>query len=471
MVFSSSIFLLLFLPLFLVVYQVTPKSYKNYIILFASLIFYSWGAPKFLFVLLITSTIDFYLIKQLYLSNTEKQKKHILLLSLALNLGLLAYFKYANFFVDNFNEALSYLGFENIKWLSVILPIGISFFTFQSISYSVDVYRKTHPPLLKLTDYLLFIFSFPQMIAGPIVRFSFIANQIYNRVETYEDKLIGFYRFSIGLAKKVLIANILGEQADIILNGNISEINFITAWIGILAYTFQIYFDFSGYSDMAIGLGRMMGFSFPENFNSPYTAKCITDFWKRWHISLGDFMRDYVYIPLGGNRLGKSRTYFNLIVIFLLSGFWHGASYNFILWGTYHGFFMILDRLFLEKLLRKSGALFSNSFTFFIIVLGWIIFRIEQLSAIEAYLIKLFSIDLTILSQNNFLIIMILIAGIFSFATNFEVGKRLNQFFYCENDYTKKQHLLLSIFSLTLFTLSLSAITSSNFNPFIYFKF
>lgn len=309
MVFSSSIFLLLFLPLFLVIYQITPKSYKNYLILFASLIFYSWGAPKFLFVLLTTSILDYYLINYLHYSKLEKQKKLILTLSITLNLGLLTYFKYANFFVENFNIALNNLGFSNIKWVSIALPIGISFFTFQSISYSVDVYRKTHPPLAKLSDYLLFIFSFPQMIAGPIVRFTSIADQITNRSEIYEDKLIGFYRFCIGLAKKVLIANVLGEHADFILNGNLSQIDFLTAWLGILAYTFQIYFDFSGYSDMAIGLGKMMGFSFPENFNSPYTAKSVTNFWKKWHITLGDFMRDYVYIPLGGNRYGKSKSY------------------------------------------------------------------------------------------------------------------------------------------------------------------
>lgn len=472
MVFSSSIFLLLFLPLFLVIYQITPKSYKNYLILFASLIFYSWGAPKFLFVLLTTSIVDYYLINYLHYSKLEKQKKLILTISITLNLGLLAYFKYANFFVENFNITLSNLGYSNIKWISIGLPIGISFFTFQSISYSVDVYRKTHPPLAKVTDYLLFIFSFPQMIAGPIVRFTSIADQITNRLETYEDKLIGFYRFCIGLAKKVLIANVLGEYADNVLDGDLSNISSITAWLGILAYTFQIYFDFSGYSDMAIGLGKMMGFSFPENFNSPYTAKSITNFWKKWHITLGDFMRDYVYIPLGGNRFGKSRTYLNLCIVFLLSGFWHGASYNFILWGAYYGFFMILDRLFLEKLLQKSGALLSNSLTFLVVVLGWVIFRLEQLTDIQIYFIKLLSFDLsTLVPQNNFIIIMLLIAFCFSFLTNIEIGKSLNRFYFEKNKYSVKQHLMLSIASLVFFILSLSAITASNFNPFIYFKF
>ncbi|MFT6185131.1 MAG: alginate O-acetyltransferase complex protein AlgI, partial [Flavobacteriales bacterium] len=294
---------------------------KNGVILIASMLFYSFGAPKFIFVILASTVIDFYLVNALHNSEDLKKRKRFLILSLTLNLGLLAYFKYANFFVENVNSVLGEMGFHSVEWTKVALPIGISFYTFQTLTYSVDVYRRNHAPLKKLSDYLLYILSFPQMIAGPIVRFTTIADQITNRVETVDDKLLGFFRFCIGLGKKVLIANVLGEQASLLMEGDISLLSTSAAWVGIVAYTFQIYFDFSGYSDMAIGLGRMMGFTFPENFNSPYTSRSITEFWRRWHMTLSSFMRDYLYIPLGGSRVkSKSRLYTNLWIVFLLSG-------------------------------------------------------------------------------------------------------------------------------------------------------
>ena len=378
MVFSSSFFLLFFLPIFLLVYNIVNKKYKNITILIFSILFYSWGAPKFVFVILGSTIIDFYIVKALYESTREKKRKLLLFSSIFINLGLLSYFKYSNFFVENVNLLLSSFGYENVGWTTVLLPIGISFYTFQTLTYSIDVYRKVHEPLKKVQDYLLYIMSFPQMIAGPIVRFNTIADQITSRTETIDDKLIGFYRFCIGLAKKVLIANVMGEQADLIMN-DITELDFSTAWVGILAYTFQIYFDFSGYSDMAIGLGKMMGFKFPENFNSPYTASSISEFWRKWHITLGNFMKDYLYIPLGGNKVSsKFRLYFNLWIVFLLSGLWHGASWNFVLWGAYHGLFLILDRLFLLKFYEKIGRIFSVIITFIIVIIGWVIFRIED---------------------------------------------------------------------------------------------
>ena len=347
MVFSSSIFLLYFLPLFLLVYHLVGAKYKNYVILFSSILFYSWGAPKFLFVILGSTIIDFYIVRQLFRSSEVSKRKLLLSLSIFINLGLLVYFKYANFFIENLNYSLASIGVNNVEWVNVVLPIGISFYTFQTLTYSIDVYRNKHKPLNKLTNYLVYIMSFPQMIAGPIVRFSHIADQIVSRKEVIDDKLIGFYRFSIGLAKKVLIANVMAEQADLIFGSDYSVLSTTNAWLGMLAYTFQIYFDFSGYSDMAIGLGKMMGFKFPENFNSPYVARSISEFWRRWHITLGDFMRDYLYIPLGGNRVKlKYRLYFNLWIVFILSGLWHGASWNYLIWGAYHGVFLILDRLF-----------------------------------------------------------------------------------------------------------------------------
>ena len=281
MVFSSSLFLTVFLPVFLIIYNIVGSKLKNWVILIASIIFYSWGAPKFVFILIGSTIIDFYLVRMMYNTNLLSKKRALLIVSITLNLGLLAYFKYANFFIENVNSFLNLVGVNPISWINILLPIGISFYTFQTLTYSIDIYRGVHKPLDKVNDYLLYIMSFPQMIAGPIVRFNTIADQIVERKETIDDKLTGFIRFSIGLAKKVLIANVMGEQAAIIMNGDISGLSTSTAWIGIMAYTFQIYFDFSGYSDMAIGLGRMMGFKFPENFNNPYIAQSITEFWRR----------------------------------------------------------------------------------------------------------------------------------------------------------------------------------------------
>ena len=473
MVFSSSIFLLYFLPVFLLVYQFVATKYKNIVILGASIFFYSWGAPKFIFVILASTIIDFYLVRKLHLSSKATERKILLIVSIFINLGLLAYFKYANFFVENLNAGLETLGFTQVGWTSVVLPIGISFYTFQTLTYSVDVYRRVHAPLEKVTDYLVYIMSFPQMIAGPIIRFNAIADQITQRKEDIDDKLIGFYRFSIGLAKKVLIANVMAEQADLIFNSNLSEMSTANAWLGMLAYTFQIYFDFSGYSDMAIGLGRMMGFRFPENFNSPYIAQSISEFWRRWHITLGDFMRDYLYIPLGGNRVSsKYRLFFNLWIVFLLSGLWHGASWNFVIWGAYHGLFLILDRIFLAKVLKTIGKIPSIIFTFVVVMIGWVLFRLETMDEISLYLTKLFSFT----SSFTFDTIpafgfIVLLAIIFSFLTVFRVGRQLEKLIFFTDNYSIKYHFSFTILAIILFMLSLSSITSSNFNPFIYFRF
>lgn len=473
MVFSTTLFLLYFLPIFLLVYNLVGKEWKNIVILIASIFFYSWGAPKFVFVIVGSTILDFYLVRQIYRSSKLKLRKILLGVSIFMNLGLLAYFKYSNFFVENVNSVLGSLGVTELAWTSVVLPIGISFYTFQTLTYSVDVYRKVHAPLEKVIDYLMYIMSFPQMIAGPIVRFSSIADQITNRKEVVDDKLIGFYRFCIGLAKKVLIANVMAEQADLIFDSDLSQMSMGAAWIGMLAYTFQIYFDFSGYSDMAIGLGRMMGFRFPENFDSPYISKNISEFWRRWHITLGAFMRDYLYIPLGGNRVkSRGRLFFNLWIVFLLSGLWHGASWNFVIWGAYHGLFLILDRLFLIRILNKTGAFFSTLFTFFIVMIGWVIFRLEDLASIKVYLIKLFSFDfnLAINPIPSFWFITIL-AIFFSIFTAFKVGKKVEVFVLFQEKLKISNHLVLTSVSIVLLLLSLISITSSGFNPFIYFRF
>lgn len=472
MVFSSSLFILFFLPIFLLVYHIVPKKWKNYVILLTSIIFYAWGGPKFIFVILCTTIITFYLVKFLSKSTSRRKRRWLLFFSVFVNLIFLLYFKYANFFVENVNATIQLLGYKPMKWVEVVLPIGISFYTFQTITYALDVYRNVHQPLRKVTDYILYIMAFPQMIAGPIVRFNSIADQIIDRKETIDDKLIGFYRFVLGLSKKILIANVMAEQADAILNSNLANLSTPNAWIGILAYTFQIYFDFSGYSDMAVGLGKMMGFNFPENFNSPYSSRSISEFWRRWHITLGTFMKDYLYIPLGGNRVSEKRMYLNLGIVFLLSGLWHGASWNFVLWGAFHGFFLILDRIFLLKLLDRLGSFFSTLFTFFVVMIGWVIFRIENFSDIFVYLEKMFCISN---SQASMIIpqfyIIGLLAIIFSFLASFGFGKRIIKFFFIKEDYTISQHINLALLSTLLFILSLSFILSSDFNPFIYYRF
>jgi alginate O-acetyltransferase complex protein AlgI len=343
MVFSSSLFLLYFLPVFLLIYYLAARPLKNIVLLVGSILFYAWGAPKFIFVLLGTTLLDFILVQWMDKTNRGYWRKIMLCISVGLNVGLLFYFKYCNFFIESLNTLLGITGQGQIKLLQVIMPIGISFYTFETITYVVDVYRRVHKPLTNFWDYQTYIILFPKLIAGPIIRYHDIADSITNRSaqENIDNKLTGFYRFCLGLSKKVLVANAVGAYADDVFGTNITLQSGTTAWLGLLCYTMQIYFDFSGYSDMAIGLGKMMGFTFPENFNNPYTSQSITEFWRRWHITLGAWMRNYLYIPLGGNRVSNLRLYFNLWIVFLASGLWHGASWNFIIWGAYHGAFLI----------------------------------------------------------------------------------------------------------------------------------
>ena len=379
MVFSSIAFIFYFLPLFFLFYYLADKRFKNAVILCGSILFYSFGAPRFIFVILGTTFIDFYLVRLMAATGRKQLKVLLLCISLAINLGLLFYFKYSNFFVDNLNTILQHAGVKTLSWTKLVLPIGISFYTFETITYVVDVYRGIHKPLRNFWDYQLYIILFPKLIAGPIIRYHDFAGQIYDHTlfETTENRLRGIYRFFIGLGKKVLIANVLGASADAIFNLPHDQLSTTTAWYGALSYTFQIYFDFSGYSDMAIGLGLMMGFRFPENFNNPYTAVSITDFWRRWHITLGAWMRNYLYIPLGGNRVNsKLRLYFNLWLVFLLSGLWHGAAWGFIIWGAYHGFFLVMERLFLGKWLARLGKA-AFIYTFGVVMVGWVFFRLE----------------------------------------------------------------------------------------------
>lgn len=474
MVFSSIVFLLYFLPAFLLVYYFIPRKFKNITILLFSIFFYSWGAPRFIFVILGTTFLDFHLVK--WMSNTKNQlhRRLMLTLSVSVNLGLLFYFKYSNFFIENVNVFLSLLGVKNIEWTKLILPIGISFYTFETITYVVDVYRRVHKPLVNFWDYQLYIILFPKLIAGPIIRYHDLADQITDRSqnETIDNWLTGFYRFIIGLSKKVLIANHMGLQADTIFAMNYSELGTYTAWIGILSYTFQIYFDFSGYSDMAIGLAKIIGFRFPENFNNPYISQSITEFWRRWHISLGAWMRNYLYIPLGGNKVKtKRRLYFNLWFVFLASGFWHGASWSFIIWGAYHGFFLVIERMFLLKIYEKTWKPLKIFLNFFIVVIGWVFFRVEKVNDAFLYLKQLFSLSKgnSYYLDSEFYTFFIL-AIFFAFFAASNWGQKLQDNIYF-NDYSLRRHSLISLCSVILLVLSISSITSFGFNPFIYFRF
>lgn len=472
MVFSSSLFLLYFLPFFLILYFISPYKLRNLLIVIASIFFYSWGGPKYIFIIFFSIIIDFFIAKFIHQSKGNKRKMW-LTIGISINFGFLVYFKYANFFVENINSGLSFLGFNALSFAKVALPIGISFFTFHEMSYIIDVYRKDKPPMKSIVDYSLYILFFPQLIAGPIIRFNEISDQITNRKanENIDFKLTGFYRFVIGLSKKVLIANVLGAEADKIFAMNLNEMDTVTAWIGITAYAFQIYFDFSGYSDMAIGIARILGFVFPENFNNPYISQNITEFWKRWHITLSRWMRDYLYIPLGGNKVSRNRLYFNLWIVFFLSGLWHGASWNFIAWGCFHGLFLIADRLFLLGFFKILGKFPSIIITFIITLIGWVFFRVENIHQAFMFISKMFSFQFEMLPfYNHKFIAVLILAFIFSFINLTGFGKKAEKFIYAEK-HTLSANYIYSFLSMFFFILSLSYISSSGFNPFIYFRF
>jgi alginate O-acetyltransferase complex protein AlgI len=473
MVFSSIVFILFFFPVFLITYYLVGKKFKNLVLLLFSIVFYAWGAPRFIFFLVGSVFANFYIVRAMYFANNRLRKKLWAALSITINLGLLGYFKYANFFIDNFNFLLEASGANSIYWTKVVLPIGISFFTFQSLTYTIDIYRKIHAPLNNPFNFLLYILMFPQMIAGPIVRFQTIADQITDRKETNEDRLLGFYRFIIGLAKKVLIADVLGFEVDNIMAMDYATLDSGMAWIGIVGFTFQIYFDFSGYSDMAIGIGRMIGFKFPENFDNPYIARSVTEFWRRWHITFSTFMRNYLYYPLGGSRVKTNRRlYFNLWFVFLVSGLWHGASWNFVIYGAFHGFFLVIERLFLLKVLDKVGKWPSIIFTFFVIVIARVFFRVEGLEDALIYLERLFAFDFKTLAHQlntHFYFIMVM-ATLLSFITAFRFGSRMEDRIYKTN-LKKREHLIYYTVSvLTLFFI-IASLAGSGFSPFIYFRF
>jgi alginate O-acetyltransferase complex protein AlgI len=470
MLFSSTFFLIYFLPVFFTIYFLLPQALKNYFIVLASALFYAWGAPQFVYILLSTVIFNF-VFAHLIVRTTSNRKRYLLWVSVIVNLSLLLFFKYANFFVENVNAILETAGLHPYSFTRIALPIGISFFTFHQLSFIIDVYRGVKPPMKKISDYALYILLFPQLIAGPIIRYNEIADQIQSRNKKFDVDIVlsGFLRFAIGLAKKVLIANVLGNEADRIFSLPTEHLDFMLSWVGALTYTFQIYFDFSGYSDMAIGLAKMMGFIFPENFNNPYIAQSITDFWRRWHISLSRWMKDYLYIPLGGNKVSETRLYINLWIVFLVSGFWHGAEWTFVLWGAYHGFFLVIDRLFLLKIMARINIYLRVAITFLITVIGWVIFRAATVQQAFTFLKKMFSFSSHEYLFEPRLSSIFLLAFILSFLPL--VTERITR----PAVITRPAGFVKTFFSiiviLVFITLSVGEITSSGFNPFIYFKF
>lgn len=377
MLFSSLLFLYVFLPAVVIIILLSPGRWHNALLLLASLIFYAWGGVSYSLLLIGSILVNYAAGLAIDRSTNEQRKRRWLILGLIVNIGLLLVFKYTNFLLENLNQWLPRA--QQIDFKPIILPLGISFFTFQAISYLVDVYQQRTKAQRKLHRLALYISLFPQLIAGPIVRYHDIADQIRQRRLSWPLFASGVERFIVGLGKKVLLANNFAPLADDIFIVAPQNLDPLSAWTGLLMYTLQIYFDFSGYSDMAIGLGRMFGFQIPENFNFPYIARSVREFWRRWHISLSQWFRDYLYIPLGGNRKGSGRTYFNLFVVFLLTGLWHGAAWNFLLWGLLHGLFMILERLGLGKTLNRAGRIPSHLYTLLVVMLAWVLFRAPNL--------------------------------------------------------------------------------------------
>ncbi|MFT6245712.1 MAG: alginate O-acetyltransferase complex protein AlgI [Salibacteraceae bacterium] len=465
-----------FLPVVLLFIGVLHKRFHNAILLLASLYFYAWGSVSHTSILVVSILLN-YLFGRLIASGESKQRAVRLGIAITVNLGMLAYFKYANFFLDNFNGIRSVFGHSIIEFKEIILPIGVSFFTFQAISYLVDVYRKTSPVQKNFLDLALYISLFPQLVAGPIVRYNDVVDQLKNRVLSMSKAAQGVHRFIIGFAKKILIANYVGNLADMIFGQNIDDISTGAAWLGITCYTLQIYFDFSGYSDMAIGLGKIFGFDFMENFNLPYIADSIRDFWRRWHISLSTWFRDYLYIPLGGNRKGELLTLRNLMLVFLLTGFWHGASWTFVIWGVYHGVFLLVERLGFDKILNFVYKPIRIAYTLLIVMIGWVLFRSETLEAGKAFIGKMFFLgeqnDLKIYAMeflNNKAVFVLLVATFLAFGFGRWIVDKLKATMNSGGS-AVALHFVKSIVAFSLLLLSILYLAGNTYNPFIYFRF
>ena len=462
MVFSSITFLFYFLPIVIGIYYIVPNKLKNIVLLLASIFFYFYGEPKYVLIMLLSITCTY--IFGILIDKYKKYSKLFLTISICLIAGILVYFKYMNFIIENINLWLS----NRIDFIYVVLPIGISFYTFQLISYIIDVYRgqaKVQKNILKLAMY---ISLFPQLIAGPIVRYTTIEEQLENRKYSFEKFALGVRRFVIGLGKKVLIANMLGELINVFLATKDSSILFY--WMYGIANMLQIYFDFSGYSDMAIGLGKMFGFEFLENFNYPYIATNITDFWRRWHISLSSWFRDYIYIPLGGNRVSKIKWIRNILIVWLLTGLWHGSAWNFIIWGLYFGILLIIEKIFLNRYLEKFPKILSRIYVLIIVMISFIIFSGENMNQIIQNIGGLvgcaesnFISKESLYYFKSYLVVFIvaIIGATPIFKNIIQNRKNIDKFI----------NILEPIYLLIIFVISTSYIIDGSFNPFLYFRF
>ncbi len=475
MLFSSLLFLYVFLPAVLLLILASSQKWHNAILLMASLIFYAWGGVSYSLLLIGSILINYYIGKKIGQTLVKRGKKRWLIAGLVINLGLLVVFKYAHFLTENLNLLLPH----EQQWSlpAIALPLGISFFTFQAISYLVDVYDNRTPAQQSLPKLALFISFFPQLIAGPIVRYHDIADQIRSRSINWALFSSGLERFILGLGKKVLLANNFARLADDIFAVAPVNLDPLTAWTGVLMYSLQIYFDFSGYSDMAIGLGRMFGFQIPENFNFPYIARSIREFWRRWHISLSQWFRDYLYIPLGGNRHKPARTYFNLFIVFLLTGLWHGASWNFIIWGLLHGFFMIIERLGFGKVLAQLGNPIGHLYTLLVVGITWVFFRAPDLTYALGYLKALvipshsnFQFDLAF--YFSYELWMALILGLFASTPIFRTLHQRFTVHLAQAPTLFIAYELLTTFGLLfIFLYCTMNLVTNAYNPFIYFRF
>lgn len=464
MVFSSLVFMFAYLPITLLAYYLVPRQGRNIFLFIVNLIFYGWGEPKL--VLLMVFNIFFnYLggwLVDKYRADAKK-KKLFLILTCVLDIGILAVFKYTGMIT----ETLNMLPFLNIPELQISLPIGISFYTFQTMSYVIDVYRDDAPVSKNFINFGTYVALFPQLIAGPIVRYRDVAEQLVNRRETLEMFTKGVKLFMVGLAKKVIIANTMGTLTTNIF-ATTDENGVVGTWVGMIAYTFQIYFDFSGYSDMACGLGNMLGFEFLKNFNYPYIAKSITDFWRRWHISLSTWFKEYVYIPLGGNRKGVKRQILNLLIVWGLTGLWHGAAYNFVLWGLYYGLLLILEKFVLKKFLDRLPSFVQHIYTLFIVIIGWGLFYFTDVGQLGEFMVDLFNFGNGICGDQAFNLIMsnlpmLIIAAVAS--------TPLATMLYTRFEHTRFMWIPETLYCMGVLAVSTASLVNQSYNPFLYFRF
>lgn len=458
MVFSSILFIFRFLPIAMILYFLTPNKYKNLTLLLISLMFYSWGEPKYFLIMVASIFVDYFISRGIEKSrNNKKVSIALLSISIVFNLGILFFFKYFNFFLENVNNILGL----SLKYVKITLPLGISFYTFQTMSYTIDVFLGKVKAEKDIINFGAFVCLFPQLIAGPIVKYTDINVELKHRKIDMKQIQDGIELFILGLGSKVLIANNIGAFWSEIEGKGFVGLGIVIAWISVLAFAFQIYFDFSGYSLMAIGLGKILGFNFPRNFNYPYISKSITEFWRRWHITLGSWFKEYVYIPLGGNRVGRLRLYINLFIVWFLTGFWHGASYNFILWGLYFFILISIEKAVLLKFLEKHKII-SHIYSIFFILLGWAIFAVVDLGQLKILLKEMFSV-----SKNNQWIYYLRNYGItFIIATVFSTP-------IVKNIYNKviKSDILNTFILMIIFLLCIAYLVDATYNPFLYFRF